>query len=44
MCYLPFIAEQARDLNNKAKGAVKELASNVAKALAKKVDKTDLKK
>lgn len=36
--------DQARELNNKAKGAVKDLASNVAKALAKKVDRVDLKR
>lgn len=35
---------QARELNAKAKGAVKDLASHVAKALAKKVDRTDLKR
>lgn len=35
---------QARELNGKAKAAVKDLASNVAKALSRKVDKTDMKK
>lgn len=35
---------QARDLNGNARGAVKELSSNVAKALARKVDKTDIRR